>query len=257
PGPGWTYGEFLEAARRLTADTDGDGHVDRYGYYGQLPPSLFDAGFISEDGTRATCDSPAMVRCLQANLALVGEHRVAPSIQQQVQGALDRLAMFRTGQVAMLQAFTWDLPQLRAQMTAAWGIALNPEVERRATWASSQAVLISARTDHPEEAWALARAFLAPAFQARMTRRGMPSDLELARRLAASGDPAYAHLPVLLTAVDELCATPRVAHLAEAQQIFDQACESVWTGRATPQAAMRRAAQLIDRMIQQHRRYGS
>lgn len=257
PSHDWTYEQFLEAAKRLTADIDGDGHIDRYGYCGQLDACLFGATFISDDGTHALCDSPAMIQYLRTNLTLVNEHQVAPSIQQQVQGALDRLAMFRRGQVAMLQAFTWDLPRLHEQMEAAWGITLNPVIERRATWASSQAVLISARTDHPDEAWALAQAFLEPGFQSRMAHRGMPSDLRLARQLAASGDPVYSHLSVLLEAVDELCPTPRVAHLAEAQQIFGQACESVWTGRATPQEAMQRAAQLIDRMIQQHQRYGS
>ncbi len=255
PAPGWGYDEFLDAAKRLTRDFNGDGHIDQYGYFGQLIPCLFGAEFISEDGLHATCDSPQMIRCLEVNRALMHDDRVIPSMQQQAQGSLDKMMMFGGGHVAMMQVSTWDLPQLRRQAGVPWALTLNPRVERRATWASSQAVLVSAETAYPDEAWALARAFLTPSFQRRAASHAMPTDRALAASLGATGEQAYSHLPVLLKAVDELCPTPRVAHLAEAQQIYATACESVWSGRATPAEAMRRAARLIDRMIREHGRY--
>ncbi len=256
PEPGWDYDAFLTAASALSRDFDGDGHVDQYGYFGQLIPCLFGAGFISEDGSHATCDEPEMIHCLEANRALI-RGGITPSIQQQAEGTLDKLMMFSSGRVGMMQSSTWDLPKLREQSAVPWAIVLNPRVKQRATWASSQAVLVGATTAHPDASWALAQAFLESSFQERMASHSMPTDLYVARALAASDEPEFAHVEVLTKAMDELCPTPRVAHLAEAQQIFGTACDSVWSGRATPQEAMRRAARLIDRMIQQHKRYGS
>lgn len=255
PTNNWDYDLFLHDAQRLTVRDDHH-RITRYGFFGQLDPCLFDAQFISSDGTHATCDTPQMIDYLKVNGALVNKYRVSPTIQQQ--NTLDRYFLFASGRAAMMQAFTWDLMPLHQQCASIrWGYVLNPKITRRGEWASSQAVLISAKTKHPDEAWQLCREFLSPEFQRSMANIGLPSDLSVARELAATGQTQYNHLSTLIDAVGELYPTPRVAHLSEARQIFQDACQSVWSGLSSPQDAMERASHMMDRMLQEQRRYGS
>jgi len=253
PANDWNYDQFLQTARRLTLRQDGQTLV--YGYDGFLDQCLFGSQFISEDGARAACDAPAAIQYLQTNDDLFREYRVAPAFQSKP--SLDRYALFATGRVAMMQAHTWELSSLRQQCgSVRWGYVLNPKVNQRGESASTQAVLISAQTRFPDAAWELCKEFLSLEFEAFMAPIGLPSNLTVARELATSGEEAFDHLPTLLAAVGELYFTPRVAHLAEARQLFSEAQESVWTGNASAQEAAQRASRSINRMLQQQRRYG-
>ncbi|MCC6240794.1 MAG: sugar ABC transporter substrate-binding protein [Phycisphaerales bacterium] len=255
PTSDWDYDRFLAMAQRLTVH-DQRGDITRYGYYGALDWCLFGAQFISDDGTHATCDTPQMLASMQTNWDLRTKYRVAPTSQQT--HSLDRYHLFATGRAAMMQAYTTDLTSLRRQADSVqWGYVRNPKVVDQCGWASSQAVLISSKTRHPKQAWALCKQFLAPEFQESMAAIGLPSDLEVASQLAASGLSQYDHLPVLLASVGHLSALPRVAHFAEAQQIFTEAGESIWSGQSSPQEAMQRASRLINRMLKQNRHFDS
>jgi len=64
PKAGWTWDDFLAAAKALTKDTDGDGKTDQWGFSanGWPPPHIFiwQAGgeVISEDLKTSPIDSP-------------------------------------------------------------------------------------------------------------------------------------------------------------------------------------------------------
>ena len=216
------------------------------------------AGIISTDGTHAICDTPQMIRYLDTDLALVDKYRVTPSIQQQWQEGIDQDFMFTSGHVAMMQAFTWDLFRLRQECSGMrYGMVSSPFVDCRIKWASSQAILISAQTKYPDAAWKLCQEFFGDEFERKIASAGLPTDLRLAKVLAATGKAQFSHLPMLLQSVNEFAAMPRVAHLSEALQIFNEACEGVWTHQSSPEAAMRQASQLIDQMLEQYQRFGS
>ncbi|UCH36275.1 MAG: extracellular solute-binding protein, partial [Armatimonadota bacterium] len=65
-----TWGDVFQAAVMLTADTDGDGQTDRYGYTQcsfQVPLLMWQAGaeLVSEDLTRVTFDSEEGAQALK------------------------------------------------------------------------------------------------------------------------------------------------------------------------------------------------
>lgn len=77
-----TWDETLAAAERLTADTDGDGQIDRWGYTQctfQLPLLLFAYGcdYLSPDGTDAGFDNQAGLDALRLYVRL---RRLSPSV---------------------------------------------------------------------------------------------------------------------------------------------------------------------------------
>ena len=68
--PPRTWGDVFQAAAMLTADTDGDGRTDRFGYTQcsfQVPLLMWQAGaeLVSEDGTRVTFDSEEGAQALK------------------------------------------------------------------------------------------------------------------------------------------------------------------------------------------------
>jgi len=95
----WTWEEFAAAARRLTADRDGDGLIDAWGFgvgalRGQLElwPFLYlDGAEVLSPGLDAyTLDGPTGVRALERLVALVAEGVAHPETGTAATGALFR-----------------------------------------------------------------------------------------------------------------------------------------------------------------------
>ncbi len=130
PRAGWTWAEFLETARRLTRDRDGDGEPDVWGF--GWPRDFFYLqtwiwagggellGARDDGGYRATgyLDSPATVAAVSFYLDLVRKWRVAPRVEMFRRGLGGLSRMFYSGQVAMLQSGHWAGPTLAPQEAA-------------------------------------------------------------------------------------------------------------------------------------------
>jgi multiple sugar transport system permease protein len=121
PSPGWEYGEFLDDARRLTRDTNGDGKPDVYGFGFMIRPGDTDAWpFLFPDGvpfppkgSAASAPDPEAVAGLERLHELIYGYRVAP-----VQcAAWDTEALWQrfTNQrdIAMVPWGIWAIPKLR------------------------------------------------------------------------------------------------------------------------------------------------
>ena len=86
PTHDWTWGDFIEAAKRLTEDTNGDGSPDRWGfvaaaYYPDwLPLLLQEGGTVADlDTGKIGMDEPASLRALSAWDELGRVHGILPN----------------------------------------------------------------------------------------------------------------------------------------------------------------------------------
>ncbi len=94
PNDQWNWTDFLDAARRLTSDTDGDGHTDIYGL-GTAPNIFRLAPFIWQNGgglvdnqekpTRLTLDEPASLDAFHWFVDLQVKEQVAPCASRRSQ----------------------------------------------------------------------------------------------------------------------------------------------------------------------------
>lgn len=255
PKDDWTYGDFLATAQNLTLDLNSDGNTDQFGFYGKLEMSLFGASLVSADGQRAACNSPEMLDFIRTNRDLYHKYRLGPTPQEAKGAGSDLYTIFRSGRAAMMVMHTWNLPYLIAQCKDMdWDITLNPRVRQRAAWASSAGILVSSQSKHPEEAWALCREFLAPEFQRLMgTQRGLPPGRQTAQAMVAANDQKPHNLGALIRASDVLYPNPRIPNLTQILTEFENACDSVWMGMATPEDAMQRANEAINGILDKQR----
>lgn len=249
PTDDWDYDHFLRTAKALTRDIDGDGRIDQYGFKGNLEKASFGAQVISADGTDVLCNRPEMIECLRANLDLSRKHKVSPLPDDADFQGLDAYSYFLQGKAAMMQFFTWNLPFLRRRCAAMdWDIVNNPTIRQRGHWASSQAILVSSSTPHPEEAWLLCREFFGAEVERTMAARGLPPNRRVAAQVIEENRQAGtkpANIAALRQASDSLYPNPRIPNLSEILALYGSAAGGITTGRATPEEAMARAEKAI------------
>lgn len=122
PTATWTWDEFLQAARALTRDTDGDGRVDQWGTVFDRRvflwiPWLWSGGgdVLCPDGRRASgcLDSPATERALGWYLDWVRRDSIVPRVMTLRRSLGDQFRLFNSGRVAMLTTGHFWLPRFR------------------------------------------------------------------------------------------------------------------------------------------------
>ena len=118
---GWTWDDFRHAARAVTADHDGDGRPDVFGFdfprnLYQWVPFVWSAGgdILAPDGTAATgfLDAPPALAAYDF-LTGLAEDGLTPGAQFVQQGDPAREARFASGNQAFLLSGHWTLPVFR------------------------------------------------------------------------------------------------------------------------------------------------
>jgi len=202
PADGWTWDDFLDKARRLTRDVDGDGRTDVYAI--DFPRNLYQwiawvwsggGDILSPDGTRASgfLDSAPTVRTFSFLTDLVTAAHVTPGVHFLETGDPAREARFATGGQAMLLSGHWTLQLLTGNMAAdelRLGVAPIPHAAGAAPatvlYASGWAV--PANAPHRRLSVELA-AWLGSEEAQRMrasTRLGIPAFHDVAEEVAAA-----------------------------------------------------------------------
>lgn len=160
PQPGWTREQFVETAKALTQDINGDGRTDLYGV--GLEASLFRlAPFLWQDGlelvddpanpTRLTLDSPEALKTLQWFVNLQVVEKVVPD--QIAEEAEDSETRFMNGTLAMYFNSRRGVPTYRTITSFEWDIAPLPVGQSSASVLHSDGYCMAAVTAHKDAAW--------------------------------------------------------------------------------------------------------
>lgn len=180
----WTWDAFLEAARRLTLDRNGDGVPEVYGFgedtwYGRWMPWIWsNGGDVVDDPyrpTRSTMTSSATIEGMEFFASLGRDHGVFRKA-----GGGD----FRSGAVSMFANGRWEVPGFRTITDFEWDVTPRPAGPAgRAQLLTGSAFMISTQSKHPDEAWELLKYITGKRGQSLMTELGLllPSRLSVAR----------------------------------------------------------------------------
>ncbi|MEM2001261.1 MAG: sugar ABC transporter substrate-binding protein [Candidatus Methanomethylicaceae archaeon] len=158
PSKDWTKEDFLEIARKLTQDFDGDDRIDQYGfeipiqYFAGAMPWIFNAGatFLTPDWKKPLVNDPKCVDAVQFMRDLIWEHKVAPPAPT----SLDPLyAHFSSGQIAMMGGGRWPVLQFVNAGMYDFDVQLWPKWRDQVTEFGVGGVAIMQATKNPDAAW--------------------------------------------------------------------------------------------------------
>ncbi len=174
--PPKTWDEFIEYAKKLTRDLDGDGKLDQWGYgligarqegmFMRLHPWFWGEGgdYLTADGKHSALNTKEALAGFKFYTDLVTKHKVVPpgAVEMGAQEVRTGFAHFKT---AMIVGTAWTPPVVdglapefksaeRLEMAA---IPASRAGRRPTTSAWIDMRVISAYTKHPDEVWKVYR----------------------------------------------------------------------------------------------------
>ena len=260
PRPGWTYREFVTAARALTGPVPTGNAVRTYGVgldpsIVRLAPFVWSAGgdvVDDPDGPgRFTIDTPRGREGLFAFLDLQGGERLAPFEQEVEAKGLD--ARFLDGELGMFLSSRREVPALRTIEDFDWDVAAFPRLREPASVLHSDAYCLAKGRD-ADAAWRFVEFAAGPQGQRTLARSGriVPS----LKRVATSKDFLDPSLPprssrVFLDAIPTIRRLPVASTWPELEDAVDLALKRAYYTELTVDEALaridRETAPLLER----------
>ncbi|HEX6971830.1 MAG TPA: extracellular solute-binding protein [Limnochordia bacterium] len=192
PDGQWTWETFLDAARKLTIDSNGDGIPEQYGttsqWLRQRSGWVYAAGAAewALDGSGPQYSDPAVLEAIQFVIDLERVHGVVPPPGSPVLSNMLSGLPFSTGKVAMNPGAVWEASVYSAVDGLRWDVGPPLIKERRGIRVVAFPLDVVATTKHPEVAWEFVKfAAMSPQANALVLRYhyGIPVRRDTALRL--------------------------------------------------------------------------
>ncbi|HMB93796.1 MAG TPA: extracellular solute-binding protein [Rhodothermales bacterium] len=267
PEPGWTWQDYLDKARQLTRDDNGDGIMDQFGtvfvtdlYLWQ--PWVWSNGgdIVSPAGTQATgfFDAPETEETLQFLIDLRTKYHVAPHNLQTVHGSYASAAsgLFYTNRIAMIPNGHWALLGLqdyldRGDLEVGVVPLPVPEGGTHATVLYGAGWSVMKQTQHPE--WAVRLAAFLGGDEAAQIRASTPIEIpaiqEVARQKAANDPYGFEQVFLDDIAYGRQSWGTKIDEFLRIEQITKQAVEEVLIADRDIHEGFTEAAHEIDEVL--------
>ncbi|WP_018465712.1 ABC transporter substrate-binding protein [Calidithermus timidus] len=161
PKAGWTWNDFLQTAKALTKDTNGDGITDQFGLGTEasifrVAPFIWqNRGDLVDDPKspkRLTLDAPATKEALQWFMDLQVKHKVVPN--KLLEKARPSEERFLDGTLAMFLNSRRGVPTYREIQDFDWDVAPLPRGKEQAGILHADAFFMAAASRNKPAAWA-------------------------------------------------------------------------------------------------------
>lgn len=157
PKAGWTWDDFLTAAKALTKDDKyGFGLMAGYGGTFEWFPWLWQNGgeLLTADGTKTAFNSPEGIEAAKFFLNLMTTEKVTPEAAKTWKTWDELAAAFATGTIAMYEVGDWSLATVDGKQPAfEWGVAPLPMKKTSASVVGGANWVINNSTKNPEAAY--------------------------------------------------------------------------------------------------------
>ncbi len=249
PTADWTWKDELAAAQKLTDKAKG--------VWGDFQPIQFwefykvlaqnGGQFFSADKTKATFNDAKGVEAASWLVDKVG--KVMPTDAQM--GGQDDTALFKAGKLAMWHNGIWQFAGLK-DVPFTWDVQVEPGNVTKAHHFFANAVVASAKSAHPQEAWQWLR-FLTSAPEAVKVR--LDSSWELPAVADQSQFSSYlsqtppANRKAVFDALANIVVPPVIEQQSQMTDIVSKALEKAKLGQATVKAALDEAAAQVDALL--------
>lgn len=262
PNENWTWKDFLDAAKKLTRDFDGDGKTE-YGFVletwlAQWLLWVWQNGgeIIDRSGTKWLLGDSAFLEknaeAIQFLADLIWKEGVAP--KPQMTGDMGFSDMFKTGKIGMCIYGRWMCMDFKNIKDFEWDVAVLPKKMHRASTLAVVCYAIAAQTKHPEAAWQLIQFLMSPEGQIAVAESGhaIPSRKSVASSkhfLEAKVIPQKINAKVFLESVNYARPVPANAHWAEIDERINREMELVFLGKMTAKEAILKMQKDIEKIL--------
>lgn len=156
PSASWTWDDFKTIARKLTADTNGDGKPDQYGFTwasNEIFPGIMpwvanaNGNLTSADVCKPTVDTPEVAKAVSYL-----EDMIKSGIAPAPMPMSDVFTRFQNGQIAMFGAGRWPIATLLPKFTD-FDIQLYPRGDTYKTVFGGAGYPILKSSKNPDLAW--------------------------------------------------------------------------------------------------------
>lgn len=157
----YTWAEFIDVAKKLTLDTDGDGALDQWGtglnVQWNLQSFVWSNGgdWLNDDRTKVTVDTPEFAEALQFFADMSNVDGVTPSTSDAQ--TLDTYQRWMQGQIGFFPVGPWDVPTYE-KLDFEWDLIPYPvgATGETATWTGTLGIAVSGSTENADLATKLA-----------------------------------------------------------------------------------------------------
>lgn len=254
PGNNTTWYDVRDIAKKLAADTNGDGVKDRWGIfsdygYQDLDPMIHAfGGQILDQNFKVRMNEEPALNAAKFLTDLIFKDQVAPIHQS---GLASRGALFQQGKLGMLVTSSPLVSDFRANANFDWDLAMMPKgPAKRVVRAWPDSFGISATAKHPEAAWEYIKFVVQ---QRKMDRYTGDRKLPIYLPLATSKDWLQVdQKPNKRVFIDQI---PYTDPLEWRPRWFDwdaarnKALAPAWQGKTPVETAMLQAAEAIQRIV--------
>ena len=254
PGNTWTWDTFLEAAKRLTGDSDNNGVIDTFGcavdfWGGRIYPWLWQNGNDIYSSSEKECylAEESAVEAIQFLVDLKYRHNVTPlSLPAEYKSNVE---LFRVGRVGMYLSGAWEIQNMQTGGKFRWDIAPLPKGRKRVTMLGMENYAISARTKNPELSWKLMEFLLREETQVKMAERmeKQPSLIEAGSKFAEMDTGYNRH--VMTDAVKYGRVPDNIEKYNEVWTVLQKKLDLIWIGREQVRPAMEEAVSRINPIL--------
>ncbi|MBN1835296.1 MAG: sugar ABC transporter substrate-binding protein [Spirochaetales bacterium] len=166
PDESWSWeGKFLDAAKKLNQDVNGDGKTDIFGYtqnlwFNRCHNIILEYGgnYFSDDGTKCIMDQPESVTALSFLYDLLHKHKVMPTPDQLMGQSFQ--AFFSAERAATFMSGFFYFRAVMDNTKARWAVAPIPQGPKgRFQIEASNGISVVRSSQHQAEAWEVLKAF--------------------------------------------------------------------------------------------------
>jgi ABC-type glycerol-3-phosphate transport system substrate-binding protein len=179
PTDGWTWDDFLAAAKALTIMPDGADRPTQYGFnfINWMPAWILwlwtnNADVLDESGRRATgaFDAPRSIEAIHFIVNLMTKHHVAPTLTESSAAGVD---LFRAGRAAMDLKGHWMMIDYRADGIDFGVVSLPTNTGEPVTAVYAAGLAITEKARHPGLAWEYVKFMTSKRVQIRRVAPGL------------------------------------------------------------------------------------
>ena len=242
PTDDWTWSD-VETAAKAIMEALGEGV---WGFYRPLTFNEFYKGvaqnggaLMNEDGTAFTVNTPENVETAEIMAGWQLDSHIMPTEAEM--GGMGDWDLFKSGRLAMLVTGVWAFTDFAANCDFAWDITIEPGNTAKATHFFSNGYVVSADSEHKEEATRLAQ-FLAGSKEATAIR--VAASWELPPVTYEDVLSSYLEITppdnreAVFESLDYLVPPPVVVQQAEMSAIVDSYLQQILYGGMSAQEAL-------------------